>query len=435
MIKERIRILTCLSAAASLILGVHAAETGNISNDIFTVKAKKTLEVSEAGTPFIEKDMANCFDSFEIAEEIISDNNAKIPAVNVIYKNGRDLQFRKETALHKDGSLELTMKVRFFPSTENLINKPFTYSFQVPAKILDGMKFKAVTGRIHKGLKETEGKFGPANNKISQCRYIVFEGTKNSFTFDFNPPGPFSGVDYPRYGNPVGYWDITHEGKFVNFSFSGTVPYYGTVIAGKVFIYKGVYNFEQKHAQYSEYDCGPRGAAYKFTFGSPPDIKTFEKADCKEYSQDKKWGWEKTSNLETVQSKQTDIINNCVASQTGASNDFIVDVLPGCYLLTVRCGHNTQKAGPFSISVNGKIAAENIEIPAGETKTVDFVEYLRAPGKQIRIGFSGKNIWAVRCIMLQAMVYQNEDFSIDRKLWVADKLFSPDLEYKNKENK
>ncbi|OGV51530.1 MAG: hypothetical protein A2017_01805 [Lentisphaerae bacterium GWF2_44_16] len=438
MNKGRIRISIFLSAVTSLILGIHAASvesTEDISNGVFTVKAKKSLEVVEGGTVFIEKDMSNSFDSFEIAEELITSNNAEVPAINVIYKNGKDLQFRKETALHEDGILELTMRVRFFPVTDSLVKRAFTYSFLVPAKILDGMEFKAVVGRIHGKLKRMEGRFGPANGKISQCRYIVFEGEKNSFTFDFNPAGPFSGVDFPRYGNPVGYWDIVREGKYVKFSFSGNVEYYGTVIAGKVFIYKGIHDFEQKHAQYDEYDCGQGGTAHKFTFGTFEDIKTFEKADCGEYSPAKKWGWEKTAGLKTVQSKQTDITSNCVASSSEVSNNFIVDVQPGVYLLTVRCGHNTQKTGPFSISVNGQIAAENIEIPVGETKTLDFVEYLRAPGKQIKIGFSGENTWAVRCIMLQAIVFQNEDFSIDRKLWVTDKLFSPELEYKNKENK
>jgi len=420
-----------LAPVISTLLYSGCISTSGINNNIFTAKESKVLSVTAENEILIETDKISCFDSLNIAEELMQGRNEKSAVINVIHKDDKNLQFRKEVALHDDGHLELTIKMKVFPSIENTASNKISYSFQIPAKVLNGMKFKAVCGKAFK-CKPLEGQF-TENSKILQCRYVIFEDEKKSFTFDFNPAGPYSSMDYPMVGEPTGYWDIANEGQYVNFTLACAVRYYGTVFTGKVFIYKGAYDFAQKHSQkhwcYST-NNSETGFFRQFTFGTPAVIKMFEKADCSKYSPEKKWGWTKTDALGIVRSDRSAITDNCVSSQNGTANEFIMDAPTGVYVLTLRCGHNTLKTGPFNISINGKNAAENIEIPAGETKTIDFTEYLKAPEKQIRIGFSGKSTWAVRSIIAQAVIFQNEDFSVARKLWVMDKLFSPDIEYK-----
>ncbi len=439
MAMTKINIRTILSGTL-LVIFLHCGCIGGapgMNDSTFKIKDDKVLNVSLAGDVLIEKDEMTCFDSLDIAEEFRKDKTDKASTINVIHKNDKTLQFRKEVALHDEGHLELTVKIKVFPSTENIALRKVSYLFRIPSKILEGMNFKAICGR-GSVCKPVEGEVNLLNSSIQQCRYIVFKGKKHKFTFDFNPAGPYSHMDYPSYGEPIGSWNIIKDGQYINFELACTAKYYGTVFMGKVFIYNDAYEFSAKHSQRRWNYAGDNsmtGFSRQFTFGTNAVIKMFEKADCVKYSPERKYGWAKADSLKVVQSPGTAITDNCVTSENGTPDEFIFDTPPGVYLISVRCGHNTLKTGPFRISVNGRTEAEKIEIPAGETKNIAFVKYLQTPENQIKIVFSGKDAWSVRSIMAQAVIFQNEDFSIDRKLWIIDNLFSPDIEFKSeKEN-
>jgi hypothetical protein len=400
-----------------------------LSNGLFAVKKNKVLSVADGNKTFIEKDEISYFDSLDIAEKLVHNTKGKTSVLNIIHKNDKKLQFRKEVALHNDGHLELNLKMRFFPFTDNSAPKSVSYSFFIPAKLFDGMKFKAVSGRTF-SWKEVKGQFNskmPDGYIVSQCRYLVLQGAQNSYTFDFNPQGLGSRKDWSEYGEAGGYWNVTKKGEYVKFSFGTTFKYYGGLCTGKALIYKRAYEFKERHA-ITHWSCGSTETKnFQFSFGTKTENKKFLAADCKVYSPERKWGWKENCNLKTLNTGMPNIINNCVFSPTGKMNEFIVDIHPGCYLISLRCGHKTQKTGSFNISLNGKISAKNIEILPGKSRTINLTKYIRTPETKLRIRFSGENTWAVKSIIIQTLIYQNEDYSIDRSFWVMDKLFSPEV--------
>lgn len=422
-----------LGTAMGALLHSGILNAGEISNNVFTVKESKVLSVSEDNKTLIEKDDINYFASLNIAEDLTTARNEKTSVVNLIHKNDKNLQFRREVALHQDGHLELTMKMRFFPFTDNSAPKSVSYSFLIPLETLDGMKFKAAVGRA----SEWKWEEGSINSKMpdgvisSQCRYMILQNETKGYTLDFNPNGPGGSVKWSMYGQAAGYWEVAKKGKYLKCSLNNVFKYYGGLFSGKMLIYKGICDFAQKHAL-THWDLISIDAkdikTYQFMFGAKAKKKGFTSADREVYSPERKWGWKDSKNLKILKTDNPDIINNCVFSPDGREDEFVVDIDPGIYLLSIRCGHNIQKIGPFNISLNGRTAHENLEIPPGKTETVNVAEYVRAPETKLRIGFSGKNIWSVRSIIIQTLIYQNEDYRIDRDFWVMNKLFSPDIE-------
>lgn len=413
------------------IAGCGITGAGEMTNGVFTVSGNKTLHVRCRDDVLIEKDGINYLDSLEGAAEIVTGKKGKVPVLNVIQRGHDAVQFRKEVALHENGRLELTVSMRIFPYKNTPDKKSITYSFMVPAKALDGARFKAVTGRIY-GPKVVEGVFsaGRRDGNIpgTRCRYIAFESEKAQLVFDCDPYGLLSRGDYCRYGEPVGAWSVVKKGEHVVFSFGQSARFYGGIFAGKILIYEGTYDWEKKHPYQKWSYHGATPAMALFTFGTAAETKGFAKADCAAYSAEKKWGWKEPSGLAMVQGDSPDVIANCVCAADGRANTFLLDVTPGYYMVTVRVGHNTKEIGPFNILLNGECCAKDVRVPLGETETIILSRYVRSPERQLKIGFKGSAPWAVRSIVVQAIIYQNEDYTFDRGTWVADGLFSPEIE-------
>jgi len=83
--------------------------------------------------------------------------------------------------------------------------------------------------------------------------------------------------------------------------------------------------------------------------------------------------------------------------------------------------------GPFSVSLNGQRPPEQVRVEAGETQTLLLSHYVRSPDRQLKISFDGPSAWAVRSLVVHAVIYQNQDFAFDRSLWVVPGLFDPDI--------
>lgn len=413
------------------IAGCGITGAGEMTNGVFSVTESKTLQVKHRGDLLIESDAINYLDGLEGADEVVTGKKGKTSVLNVLQKKHDAVQFRKEVALHADGHLELTVRMRIFPYKNTPDKKYMTYSFMVPAKTLDGAKFKALTGRIYK-TKTVEGDFS-ANRKDGnipgdRCRFIAFKSDKVSLVFDCNPYGLMSFQDYCMYGEPVGAWSVVKKGEHVVISFGQSARSYGGIFAGKILIYEGTYNWDERHPYRKWGYTGATPAMAQFTFGTAAETKGYAKADCAAYSAEKKWGWKKPSGLTMLDGGSPSVIANCVCAAGGTANTFLLDVTPGYYMTTIRVGHNTKNIGPFNILLNGKRCAKDVRVAAGKTKTLVLSRYVRTPERQLKIGFEGPALWAVRSIVAQTIIYQNEDYVFDRGKWVADGLFSPEIE-------
>ena len=416
-----------------LALLLHGASPvpAEMSNGVFSVRESKALHVEHKNEVLIAKDEINYLETLDGADEVLVGKVGTTAVLNVVQKNHPAVQFRKEVALHDDGRLELTVRTRLFPYRNDLSKGTITYSLAIPARTLNGTRFKALTGRIYK-TKVEEGAFSAARPDgrltADRCRFIAFEGDRRQLVFDCDPYGVLAFGDYCRYGEPLGAWNVAKQGEYVVFSFGLSARSYGGIFAGKMLIYEGRYDHERKHPYRKWHYHGATPALAQFTFGTSAETKGFDKADAATYSANRGWGWEESEGLTLVQSESADVIANCIACESGGSKTFLVDVTPGYYVLTLRVGHNDRAIGPFDIDVNGERSARDVRVAAGKTETVIVSRYVRRPEKQLRIGLGGAGPWAVRSLVIQALIYQNEDYEFDRGMWVVQGLFVPHIE-------
>jgi len=377
----------------------------------------------------IEDDKINYLDNFDGATV----NHSKIGSadvLNVIHRRDDAVQFRREVALHKDGRLELTMKMQLYPYKNDPEIKHLSYSFRVPLSVLAGSKFTARIDRVFRaktvsGTLLADRKDG--NLTATKCRFIAFEKDDQQLVFDANPYGVMSMQDYCMYGEPVGAWTVKKEGDWVVFSFGQTARFYGGIFTSKMVIYKGTYDYDLKHPHDLWGYHGSTPAQHQFSFATKADTKDFKNADLLAYTKEQGWGWDDPSGLEMIQADSPAVIDHCVTSANGASRAFLLDVTPGVYVLSLRLGHNESAIGPFSILVNDKLKMQDISLLAGQTKEVLLPHYVHAPQEQLAIGFSGPGAWAVRSLVVQAVIFQNQDFALDRDMWVTPDMFEPQI--------
>ena len=411
----------------------QAADASAITNGVFAVHPSKALHVTYKGKVLIEKDEINYLTDFDAAELPLTRTTGDATVLNVVQTSHDTVQFRKEVALHKDGHLELTVKMRLFPYKNTPDKKSIAYSFMIPAQALDRATYTARVDRASRA-KTVKGAFSAdardGSLTAAKCRFIAFETEQLKLVVDCNPYGVTSLQDYCMYGDPVGSWSVAKQGNYVVFSFGSTARSHGGIFCSKVLLYEGTYDYDKKHPYKKWTYRGVTPAMAQFTFGTAADTKGFDKADCLPYSPVRGWGWKDAAGLQTVRSESPDVIDNCVAAADGAARTFLLDVTPGQYLATIRVGHNTQAIGPFSVSLNGECLAKDVRVPAGHTKTLLLSTYVRRPDGQLKVRLEGPGPWAIRSLVVQAVIYQNEDYTFDRGLWLVDGLFSPQIEPK-----
>ncbi|MCK5801522.1 MAG: beta-galactosidase trimerization domain-containing protein [Lentisphaeria bacterium] len=408
-------------------LALATARAADISNGSFVVRDGKTLEVTHGGRSLISGDEINYLPDFGQATthgERIGDTSV----LNVIQNTGDTAQFRKEVALHADGRLELTVKMRLFPHKNTEDKRTIIYSFRVPMSLLGGSTFTARVDRSYRtkmvtGTLSADRKDGSLTAK--KCRFIAFEKDGLQLVFDCNPYGVMSLQDYCMYGDPVGSWNVVKEGDSVVFSFGQTARQYGGIFTSKIIIYQGPFDYEKKHPYSTWSYNGPTPAQAQFTFGTSADTKGFEKADLRAYTPEQGWGWSDPTGLQVVGTESACVLDNCVAGSAGKAAAFELDVVPGVYVLALRLGHSRQPLAPFDISVNGEQRTRTDTLQTGQTQEILIAHRVREPGRKLSIGFSGA--WSLRSLVIQPVIYANQDFALDRSLWVATGRFEPEL--------
>jgi hypothetical protein len=419
------------------------------------VPDKKGLLLNYNGNPLIVSNNLTGFSDWDNAASSDAREKNSIKIWNVLRAKDEKLNFRRELALHPDGSAELTVKFWKASYTDG----KRMYSFAVPFSALKGCKYTALVGRTYNTKQITgviDDKFNdyiggtvPLDRLI---HYLAFESEKVHLVFDFNPYGVTQMYsDYPYTGEPMSIAKVNRAGNFLIFTLidmkqgSG-----GGVYAAKTIIYPGVYDYDSRHPyQKWTYRGGPEPLAY-YSFGTPAKIASRVepegdgpaartgtppppkppigvRADLGLYAPSKAAGWEKAAGLQLTDNKSLNIFANAVYSSSGSPATFLIDVKPGIYVLTLKLGHPDSDIGPFDIMINGKPSVSDIRVSKGETETVLIPCYIRAPEKQISVQLQGKKQWAMNSIGVQTLLYQNEDFFWDRGLWLADGLFEPDF--------
>jgi hypothetical protein len=144
--------------------------------------------------PVIARDAMSCAHLADSAATTSrTDTVGTAQVINVWNTGGDRFRFRKEAALHTDGSLELTVRMRLAPYAST--NAALTYSFLVPLDLVKGATFRALVGKSY----ATEVVTGTAATNLAMLRYIAFSGGRQALVFDLNPYGVTDWQDYCKW--------------------------------------------------------------------------------------------------------------------------------------------------------------------------------------------------------------------------------------------
>lgn len=320
-------------------------------------------------------------------------------------------KYRREVALHPDGSIELTSRMRLAPYTHAAPS--IAYEFSVPISLLAGATFKAWVGKSAATKAET----GAAGQALSGIRYIAFSGGKKDLVFDFNPYGVTDWQDYTKWGFPTGCWSMSSNGKFITFAYGRSATFFGGTVAGKVIIREGAWDYDARHPYDTFSYHGSTPPRKRYVFGTLAE--GLVPADTQTYTPDRTWGWEKTDGLTLVDGEGRSVLDHCAFSPSGAGNAFLIDVPPGYYVVTARFCHPKADTGPFDVVLNGTPTAEGraITLRKQEPRTLLLQAYAKE-GK-LRVAFSGANGWCINSLAVQTLIYRNEDYFLSRKMWLT----------------
>ncbi len=385
----------------------------------FNLAGDKLLRLQWQGMPLIVKDALDYGAGFEQAEQAtVSQKNGK-QVLNVTQSRAEPVSYRKEVALGPDG-VELTVKYKL-PAYHNDPAKPsIRYSFCIPMETLRDARWKACAGRAN-SIKVVQGKVG---SSLSGMRYIAFRSDRVRLVFDFNPQGVTAGGDYCSYGEPVGCWSMEREGEFLVFSFGYRAAFYGGVFMSKCLIYEGDYEYDSRHPWRRWGYRGETPPMKLFTFGTAKPPKEATAADVGLYSKQRGYGWQRADGLRLLQNSPTGLINNCLMADGSNAGNFLVDIKPGRWLVTVRVAPGQRSVGPMELWLNRHRATENLTVKAGEAHSITVPVDHRGT-EPLEVSFRGAKGWAVSSIALQPLLYQSEDFVFDRGLWNVDGVFTP----------
>jgi hypothetical protein len=407
-----------------------AAAPAQLANAVFEVREQAALEGAFRGVPFLAGDEFNLgAGGVALKPSVHAGTKGNVRAINVLATGSGDVRWRREVALHPDGSLEVTARMQVLPWQETP-GRVVTWSLKVSAKALDGARYRALVAKTSAAPPQAqEGRVsaaGPDAVLASQCRYVAFSGERLKCTFDLDPYGVLAMQHFTKYGGPIGSWTVRKQGEHVVFSFAGNARFCGGVYTGKLRVWEGERAYRDLHP-YEEWSyVGATPAQAQYSFGTPAGhLRGFTKADALPFADDKGWGWEKAEGLEVVSPEPADVAANCVAGASPAAFKFRVP-RPGHYVVTVRAGHAKLDLGPFGVGLNGRSAAAGVRVKAGETRTLPLAAVAEGASPSISVGFSG-GPWAVRTVVVQPLAYENEDFSIARGMWVVDTLDPLDL--------
>ena len=426
---------TTATAIACWFAGCGGLSSAELAAGALRVRESKELHVTYRDRTLIERDSLAGLESMENAESIRAGKAGDIVAFNVIRRKHATLNFRKEVALHENGTLELTIKA----DHESYTNTPRGYSFSIPLGVLERATFKALTGRSY-ATKIVEGRISAdmpdggitsaGGGQSFRVRFIAFKSDTLRLVFDFNPYGMTQlYTDYPFSGEPMATAAVEKSGDSLVFtSFAGPAREFGGLYCAKILIYEGEFDYDEKHPYRTWYFRGDPSPIAHFAFGAAEPPKGIIAAGIDLYSEKREYGWQPPAqSMKPVETHAKNTFANCAFSPDGRESTFVADAKPGVYIATLRAGHPERDVGPFDISVNGESVARNVEVSAGDTRSVVVSTYLRAPGEQLRFRFSSEKSWAISSMALQVLIYQNEDYVFDRKLWMVDGLFEPDF--------
>jgi len=387
--------------------------------DAFELKETRTLHLDWQGAPLIVGDFLGDPDELAKADGWKASNVAGGNAVNVHRSSSDWLDYRREMVATGD-TAELAVRFSLRAYHEKKIGV-VRYGFRMPTERLDGVAYRAVTGRPYRS-KVVEGTLsaGMADGAVaSGMAFLNLSGPNGALTIDFARTG--HGLYYnPRsYATVANAWTLEKSGDAFVFTTGLAVRWYGGMVTTKVVFLEGAHDYGALHPKPTEwhYGIGPSillGAAF---YEPAPEGLTAVGLD--RFDARRRVGWADLDGLRLAPA----VLGRMV---TGRKGTLRCQTTPGFYLVTVRYGA-AEPLGPFSLIANGEQVAGDLRAPANVCETTTFP--IRLSDGKLALTFQGEEAFGVSAVLLQQLVSEHEDkYILQRELWQVPGIPTPDKE-------
>ena len=330
----------------------------------------------------------------------------------------RGNRFRLEVADKSDNTIEITLSGENEVYDTNLVR---LLHLTMPAKQWFGKKYEALdtNGRGWRPLSKI---FNAKTKDI--YRWLACDGV----ILDFNPIGPTDYCMMYKVGVIKGQWGVyVRDGK-LKFSAGSELYQYGGLTGAKIVIREGVNSdYDKLHSMRTYVYNQHLNPSKLYCFGADKFGKIYT-AGNKNFDSNTQFGWIDKSTLPAVRIGSPEGAYYSHVYGEGKRTFRISGLINGFYVASVGAGNFSGEKNKFDVTVNGEKIAADVSVKA---KTA-WIGSKTFHVKNGTVDFTLDGKYILSTIALQPVLYDSEDYSIKRGLWVTDG-YEPANIYRNKD--
>ena len=338
--------------------------------------------------------------------------------------------FRTEVAVSGDGS-----EVEITYMTEASAYAPDVTAGKTLQLLLpfESWKGKTIEGYVGRATAEVRKKGVLADNAPdgmlfgADWRFLtVTDGKNPGFIFDFNPVGPGDFISIYKEGALRGLWKVLRRKDKIQMIGGSVLLPHGGFTGAKIRILRGTTaDYDRLHAMRKFFYTQQLEPELLLSFGSDSHGKEYTPADTAAFEKDKRYGWLSETPLKNLNSGKPGAFYSAVAGSNGVFR--IEGLRAGYWFITVAAGNSTGIPNQFSISCNGKTAAEKTAVAPKEAVITTIPLHIDESGCA-ELRFDGE--FLLSTLAAQFLMADAEDFSIRRGPWVTDG-YEPSVLFRN----
>ena len=328
----------------------------------------------------------------------------------------RGNRFRWEIADKSNNTIEITLSGENEVYDTNLVRMLY---LNMPKNLWIGKKYDALNtnGRGWRPLSSTF-----SNKTKGVYRWLACDG----IILDFNPIGPTDYCMMYKVGVIKGQWSVHVKKNQIRLAAGSELYQYGGLTGAKIVIREGVNSdYDKLHSMrtyvYNQHLFPNR----LYCFGAQKFGKIYTAGNQK-FDAKKQFGWTDSAALPAARIGSPEGAYYAHVYGEGKRTFKISGLTNGFYVANVGAGNYSGADNKFNVIVNGEKIASEISVKP-RTAWIGSKTFHVQNGT-VEFTLDGKYILSV--IALQPVLFDSEDYSIKRGLWVTDG-YEPSVIYRN----
>ncbi len=419
--------------------------------NVFKIAQTSPLKVTLNGEEFISGESYEYRTPMEKLANItckeLKNSAGEVVAHNMFRLKDPQFDFRREISLNDKG--ELTLTFRHAPKTSAKLKEG--YGLRVPLKFFDGAEyeiqltvFKRVTGKLNIAeIRKGKSIFTDPKTKASynNIRYLQLKKGDLKVNFDF---APSAGSGSPYCNSPAQYLrQIIRVDDDMMFVVPKNREGDRTTYLMRIFCGENDYFYRNGTVASSRWSSGPHctNLGYSISFADRAEtlrrnsqLLTIHPGWHRDYMMPFKSstafkelpgvlpGWRKLPAGYAHFGKGPFFpVAAGMTLADGKVSEFVVPLQSGFYLVGLIAGDFRSDVGPFTVKFNGETAFKDVKIKAGHYRQLAAYIFVRAPEKEMRIEFEGKNI-SLNQLIVRPDMLQDRDYVLTKGYWAAEGL-------------